>query len=127
MDSRIGQARLERLRGWRNRPERATDLGFLGPMFTRDVARPWKTLGPLAEAWSDVLPEELVGRTRLDGLSRGVLRVSVADSSTAYAVDVAVRSGAQAELSRRCPQAKLRKVRIEQDASVGASDGASDG
>ncbi|MEM7680679.1 MAG: DciA family protein [Planctomycetota bacterium] len=118
MDPSVGHHRLERLRGWRNRAERASDLGFLGPMFQRDVARPWKKLGPLAEAWQELVPADLAERSRLEGLSRGVLHVAVPDSSTMYALDVALRSGLQTELSKRVPGATLRKVRIAIDPAV---------
>ncbi|MGB0768148.1 MAG: hypothetical protein ACPGYV_10605, partial [Phycisphaeraceae bacterium] len=69
------QAHLDRLRQSRSLPRPDLSLGFMTDQFKRDVAKPFRQLGDLAVLWRELVPGPLVQRTRLVGLSRGVLHV----------------------------------------------------
>ena len=76
-----------------------------------EMRRLKKQLSAAAAAWEQVIPPELAERTRLEGVSRGVLRVAVSDSATAYELDRLLRSGAEAALLAQVSVA-LRSVRV---------------
>lgn len=106
------QTRLDRLRSYRNQPEQDLSLGFLKKQFKREVEKPYRQLGPLGTLWAELLPQELVAHSRLEGLSRGVLRVAVDSSAHLYELDSLLRNGLERELIRRHKGAVLRKVRL---------------
>ena len=106
------QRYLDRLRQWRNRPPRDTSLGFLKSYFDREVARPHKQLGPLAELWHRLVPAELREHTRLDGLRRGVLTVSVDSSAHLFELDRLLRSGLEKQLIAEPGSGTFRKVKL---------------
>lgn len=82
--------------------------------FRRDVERPHRQLGDLADLWQRLVPAELVERTTLRGFQRGTLQVAVADSGTRYQLDRALRGGVESKL-RSAFKGNLRaiKVRVE--------------
>ena len=92
-------ARLERLRGYRNRSLPDLSLSFLEPQFQREVARPFKQLEGLAELWPTLVPPDLLDHTRLESLSRGVLRVIVSDAARMYQLDRLLREGLTRQLT----------------------------
>jgi hypothetical protein len=106
LDEHIG-----RLRGWRNRSQPDLSLRFLEKQFQREVARPHKQLGPLAEAWREKVPAHLVKRTALQSLRNGVLKVHVADSATLWELDQLLRAGLEQQLRQGMP-GTLRRVRL---------------
>lgn len=103
---------VDRLRQWRTRPEPDLSLNFLARQFKLQVEKPHKQLGKIAELWMNLVPNELLGQTRLESLVRGVLKVGVADSSTLYRLDRLLRQGVEAQLIRQSGQASLRKVQL---------------
>lgn len=104
---------LHRLRTWRNRAEPDQSLGFLKAQFDREVARPHRQLGQLVTLWAELVPEPLVHHTRLEGLARGVLRVSVDSSPHLYELDQLLRAGLERQLIRRQPAGTaLRRIRL---------------
>lgn len=118
-------ARLDRLRERRNRPAADLSLGFMKAQFQRDVARPFKQLEGLAELWRELVPGELLEHTRLESLSRGVLRVMVADASRMYELDRLLRESLTRELTvqyRGRGGKPLRRVKL----SIGRIDTLSD-
>lgn len=104
--------RLEKLRRYRNRPERDLSLAFMQDQFKREVARPYKQLQSIAELWQALLPPALIAQSRLDSLVRGVLHVSVASSAALYELDRALRGGLQQELISRHKGPALRKIQL---------------
>jgi hypothetical protein len=76
-----------------------------------EIRRLKKQLALVAEAWERVIPAELVVRTRLEGISRGILRVCVSDSAAAFELDRVLRSGAEAMMLSQTP-VSLRSVRV---------------
>jgi len=100
-DPRVEQ--MERLRGWRARRERDLTLGFLKDTFKREVEKPFKQLE---------VPQELAAHTKLESLSRGVLRVVVDSAGRHYELDRLLREGLMRELTRRHKGAALRQVKV---------------
>lgn len=85
----------------------------VGGFFGSRYETPHRQLGRIAEQWQRLLPADLVDRTALVGLRRGVLSVIVADSATLYRVDRLLRQSALAEL-RTAAGAAIRRVKLEQ-------------
>ena len=86
-------------------------MGFVADMVERDVARPMKHLAALVAVWEELLPGELVGKSRLTSLRRGLLTVTVADSATLYAIDQHLRGGVTQAL-KRGSKTTLNKVKL---------------
>jgi hypothetical protein len=103
---------LQRLRGWRTKADPDLSLGFLKGQFQREVARPFKQLGVLAELWQQLVPAELVAHTRLEGLSRGALRVVVDSSVRLYELDRLLRAGLERQLLAAAKHAVVRRVQL---------------
>ncbi|MGB1124845.1 MAG: DciA family protein [Phycisphaeraceae bacterium] len=107
------QKHLERLQASRSLPKRDLSLGFLNEQFKRDVAKPYKQLGDLAVLWSELLPERLVQRSRLVGLSRGVLHVEVDNPAAHYEIDRLLRGGLQNQLISEHKGPAFRKIQVK--------------
>ena len=113
MRARSAQNRLERLRAWRNAPERDLSLADLQERFRKQVEKPYRQLASLTELWREEVPAHLTARTRLDGFQRGVLRVSVDSSAALFELDRLLRSGVERRLIER-HGGSLRRVRLQQ-------------
>jgi hypothetical protein len=117
-----GLAGVERVRGARLRPR--GDASIAGEMDRglREMARLRREVGACAAAWAGVIPASLAARTRLVGLSRGVLTVAVSDAAARYALDRVLRSGAERAVAMACaaPVRKVRLVLAEGDTGEGA-------
>jgi hypothetical protein len=111
IDPRAEREYLKRLSEWKQAHPPDLSLSFLKKQFKRDIERPHKQLGDLGELWRSLLPAEIVQRTRLEGLSRGVLRVTVNSSATLYELDRLLREGVDRELKRQ-HKGMLTKVRL---------------
>ena len=103
---------LERLRQFKTRPEVDLSLKFMTRQFKQQVAKPFKQLGPLAELWLELVPAKLVEHTKLQSLSRGVLRVVVDSSSIHYELDRLLRRGLEQQLISR-HTGSLSRVRLQ--------------
>jgi len=88
----------------------------------KQLSRAERGTASVAEAWCELCPSELVQKTAIEGVSRGVLHVRVRDASTRFELDRALRSGMERELVRRVAMS-LRRVKL----SIGEveADGAS--
>lgn len=113
MQSDPAQKHLERLQKSRSLPNRDLSLGFLAEQFKREVAKPYKQLGDLAALWRDLVPSALVERSRLIGLSRGVLHVEVDNPAAHFEIDRLLRSGLQKQLIQGHRGPAFRKVQIK--------------
>ena len=107
------QEHLERLQASRSLPKRDLSLGFLSEQFKRDVVKPFKQLGDLSELWAELVPARLVERSRLVGLSRGVLHVEVDNPAAHYEIDRLLRGGLQKQLIEGHKGPAFRKVQIK--------------
>ncbi len=93
-------ARLEQLRRWRSRPDRAVAIEPLIAARLKEAKRLQKTLGSFVELWETVLPDELAERTQVTGLRSGVVQVTVDSSATAYELDRRLREGLEQQMRR---------------------------
>ncbi len=109
---RSASAHLDRLRQWRGEGAEDLGLGFLTDMVKKRYTRDHGRLGEIAAAWQSVVPESLLSRTALEGLSRGVLTIRVADSATRYELDRLLRGGVEMQLKRAC-KAPIRRLRVQ--------------
>lgn len=114
---RATRRHVEQLRQTRVRKVPDYSLAFVADQFKRDVARPFKQLGDLAELWNGLLPAEVAAGTRLEALQRGVLSVAVDSSARLYEVDRRLREGLERELITRHKGTAFRKVKLRVDAS----------
>lgn len=112
MASDPAQEHLDRLRKDRSLPTRDLSLGFLSEQFKRDVAKPYKQLGDLAELWAELVPAHLIERSRLVGLSRGVLHVEVDNPAAHFEIDRLLRGGLQKQLIEGHKGPAFRKVSV---------------
>ncbi|MEZ6189732.1 MAG: DciA family protein [Phycisphaerales bacterium] len=107
------QSHLDGLRERRNRKDPDLSLSFLAGQFKREVQKPFEQLGKLTEIWGELVPPDLAAHTRLEGLSRGVLRVSVDSSGRLYELDRLLRGGVLDELITRHRGKALRRVDLK--------------
>ena len=67
--------------------------------------------GQLPQLWADLLPAELAGHTRLNGLSQGCLTIEV--DSPAYLYELRLCAGQLVRrLSEICPAAGIRNLKL---------------
>lgn len=111
-------AKLGRLRQWRNRAEPDYSMNFLAGYFKREVEKPHKQLGALGEIWRQLVPAELAEHTRLESLSRGVLRIAVDSSSRLYQLDRLLRAGLEQRIiqAHRGPAFRKILLRVAEEA-----------
>ncbi len=107
------QEHLERLQKSRSLPNRDLSLGFLSEQFKREVAKPYQQLGDLAVLWRELVPPALVERSRLAGLSRGVLHVEVDNPAAHFEIDRLLRGGLQKRLIQSHKGPAFRKVSVK--------------
>ena len=113
MSDESADRHLKRLRHWRNTSEPDLSMRFVKQQFEREVARPHKQLGRFVELWQELVPTELAQHTRLEGFSRGTLRVAVDSSPHLYELNRMLRAGLERELIRRQPGGTpLRRVKL---------------
>lgn len=113
-------ARIKALREHRVTPDRRITITQEMQSTAADLKKLERRLGSVGEAWNQVCPGHLVDRTAIEGLSRGVLTVRVADASVRYELDRALRSGAEHELVRLSPSG-VRRVKLVTGAGSSAT------
>ena len=100
---------MRRLRQWRNKPEADRSMSFLKEFFKREID---KQMAAVTQQWMTLVPQPLLAATRLEGLSRGVLRVGVESSAHLYELDMLLRSGLERQIITSCKKAAIRKVQL---------------
>ena len=100
---------------WKNKQikPRAHKLGITVDRFFRRVVIPrQKRLSALAQAWGELLPQELLDHSCLENYNRGNLRVLV-DSQVHYAeLNMLLREGLLDQLHLLCPNIPLSRVKL---------------
>jgi hypothetical protein len=109
VDPRVADASLNRLRGFRVREGRDLSLSDLAAK-AREYQRASRSLGAVSPAWEQACPKDLLPKTSIVSLARGVLTVGVDGSSTRYALDRAMRAGGLQTL-RAASRAAITKVK----------------
>ena len=105
-------SRLDELCRRRRGVETDHSLAFLKDAFSRQVTRPFKQLESFVDVWQSLVPAALLEHTRLEGLSRGVLRVAVDSSERLYELDRRLRGGLEQELIRALPATAVRRIQL---------------
>ncbi len=103
---------LERLRQWRNPKEFDHSMAFLKGQFKREVEKPFKQLAAMAEVWPQLVPASLVEHTKLEAISRGVLRVIVDSSGALFELDRLLRGGLESQLITRHKGPAVRRIQL---------------
>jgi hypothetical protein len=67
----------------------------------------------VTDLWRQLIPPKLLAHTRLESLTRSVLRVSVDSSAHLYELDRLLRSGLEDRLCREAKSAPLRRVQLK--------------
>jgi hypothetical protein len=112
-------AQLDRARRNAGRVEREYAIHGLLTGIRREAARHRKRTGSLVDAWEQVVPAALAAGTRVHSITGGVAKIGVASPALSFELDRALRSGLLAEL-RTLYGGTLRRVRLEQDSSLGS-------
>lgn len=102
---------LDNLRQWRNRPEK--DLSLASPLaeVARDIKRRARSFGSLGAAWQQLTPPDLVERTSLVSLARGILTVRCDDAACKFELDRWLRSGGEVAVIKRAATT-LNRVKL---------------
>ena len=104
-------AALQRLREYRNRPERNLSMTAIVATTKQQVTKRHRDLAGIWAAWSAAVPARLVHATEIVGVSRGVLTIRAADTGVRFEIDRFLRSGGEAEVVRRAPIG-VRRVKL---------------
>ena len=112
MDNKSPPSLLERIAELRRPKEPDRSLRFLKTYFRQQVAKQHNQVAALVELWEALVPPELLEHTRLESLTRGVLRVGVDSSSHLYKLDRLLRSGLEKRLRMEARIATLRRVQL---------------
>ncbi len=70
-----------------------------------------KRVGATGGLWVQHCPAEMVGRTSVQGVARGVLTIAVDNASTRFALDRWLRGGGEAEIIA-ASTTPIRKVKL---------------
>lgn len=68
-------------------------------------------LDSIDKLWSEILPAELCEHCKIVGISGGQLKVKADSASYLYELELC-SSGLLRQLQRRCPAARLRRIRV---------------
>lgn len=103
--------RLERLRRYRATHPGAPTLANELKRQTATLAKQYRSLHGLGEAWGRVVPAEIGKTVQIVSLRRGVLTVRCGDSAAGYLLDRWLRDGGLEALRRHSPAA-LTRVKV---------------
>ncbi|MBX3353570.1 MAG: DUF721 domain-containing protein [Phycisphaeraceae bacterium] len=118
LEARAADASLGKLRTLRVYAQRDLSLASLADT-ARRYQRDSKRLAGACAAWEAACPPDLLSRTSIVALARGVLTVGVDGASTRYALDRALRDGGLDAL-RRASSAAISKVKMVESPSLRA-------
>lgn len=109
-------AGLQRLRSFKERPERDVSIGALIDAEARRLRQTQRATSGASAAWDKLLdgahlPADLRARLRIISFRAGVLTIRAADAPAKYALDRYLRAGGQTALARLSPT-PLRRVKI---------------
>jgi hypothetical protein len=106
---------LERLHRVKQRAPFPTDP--LGPdmlsFFKHSVQKRQAKLNTISEAWSRLIPEQLLEHCCIEGFHAGTLKVIVDSSSHLYDLKQLLLAGLQQQLLLACKSSGLRKVTLK--------------
>lgn len=90
------------------------EIPTLGPemlaFFKQNVQKRQTKFAPIAECWSQLVPDFLLEHTALESFTRGQLTVLVDSSSHLYELNQLLLAGLRKQLLLACKAAGLRKI-----------------
>ena len=111
---RLDKGELRRRWELRRKRYQARRLGdAVGRFMKQEVFKRHKKTGKLAEAWVELLPEELIEHSCLESFQGGTLGVLVDSAAHLAEIDLLVREGLLDQLRERCPRAPLARIRLK--------------
>jgi hypothetical protein len=105
--------RLQRV--WEQRqPKRKTkELSQCVDTFMRRKVYPrQKKFSGLAQAWQELLPNELIDHSCLDSFQAGRLQVLVDNASYLFEMDLLIKEGLVDHLREKCPKSGLSEIKL---------------
>lgn len=105
------QHRLEKLRQSRVHPPRQIELGPVLARMAEEFKDAARRVGATGGLWAEHCPAEMVGKTTVQGVARGVLTISVDNASTRFALDRWLREGGEARIIA-ASATPIRKVKL---------------
>jgi hypothetical protein len=81
--------------------------------YKHSVQKKQSKFGKIAEAWSQLIPETLLGHTCLESFHAGTLKVLVDSSSHLYELKTVLLAGLEKQILLACRSAGLRKVSLK--------------
>lgn len=101
-----------RFSGRSRREDRSVRLGdVLQKVMAERISPLQARFGELADAWSDVVPQELYEHCEIVDVIGGELKVCVDSSPYVYELRLC-SSELLEELQRRCPRARLKRIKF---------------
>lgn len=92
----VSAARVERVRGYRVRPEREAGVGAELDRVTRGIRRRSDAEEAAAQAWDAVVPDEFRERAVFVSFKRKQVTVRAADTGVRYRLEAWLRGGGSA-------------------------------
>jgi hypothetical protein len=93
------------------------EIPALGPemltFFKQNVQKRQTKFAPIAECWSQLIPDFLLQHTALESFTRGQLTVLVDSSSHLYELNQLLLAGVRKQLLIACKAAGLRKITLK--------------
>ncbi len=78
----------------------------------RQVIPRRKKLSRIAEAWNNLLPEELLKHSCLDRFSRGTLYVRVDSAVHLSELNILIKEGLLEQIRQMCPSLSISKIKL---------------
>jgi len=103
--------RLDILRASRVKTLPRDDLAEEFDDAARRLAKLERQLGSVSSVWCSVCPTELLEKSRIVQLSRGVLTIGASDSATRFEIDRFLRSGGTQQVLQSTA-ASIRKIKV---------------
>jgi len=93
------------------------EVPALGPellaFFKKNIQKRQTKFAPIAECWSQLVPDFLLEHTALESFTRGQLTVLVDSSSHLYELNQLLLAGLRKQLLIACKGAGLRKITLK--------------
>ena len=111
MDIDCASQRLRVLRAGRGPKPLRDDLAQEFADAARQLAKLQRQLGSVSTVWCEHCPPQLIGKTRIVQLSRGVLTIGASDAATRYEIDRFLRSGGKQKVVQSTV-ASIRRIKV---------------
>jgi len=111
MDPRVVAQRVDRLRGFRNKPPPDLTAARQLDAIAAEARQRVRAGSAADRAWAEVAPPQLAGLVQEARISRGVMTIKASDAPARYQIDRWLRAGGERQLISRCA-ASVRRVKV---------------